>query len=127
MKKKQDDISEMMINGVRFVREDSIAAQTMANVDGLDYVIVRGDRSGVFAGYLESRDGREVTLIDCRRIWYWDGAASISQLAIDGTSAPDKCKFPAPVQKIEILDAIEVIPCTDGAMVSIKGVSIWQK
>lgn len=49
-------------------------------------VIVRGDRSGVFFGTLRERNGQEVVLADCRRLWYWDGAASISQLAVDGTT-----------------------------------------
>ena len=52
-------------------------------------VIVRGDRSGVFFGTLSRKEGKEVTLEKCRRIWYWDGAASISQLAVDGTVCPD--------------------------------------
>ena len=90
------------------------------------YVIVRGDRSGVFAGTLAAKDGQEVTLTDCRRIWYWDGAASISQLAVDGTSKPTKCKFPAPVAEIVILDAIEIIPCTENAQASIKAVRKWK-
>ena len=76
------------------------------------YVIVRGDRSGVFAGTLAARDGMEVQLTDCRRIWYWEGAASISQISIDGTSKPMNCKFPAPVAEITILYAIEITPCT---------------
>ena len=90
------------------------------------YVIVRGDSSGVFAGILAARECREVQLTDCRRIWYWDGAASISQLAIDGTSKPDGCKFPSPVEEITILDAIEVIPCTKKAEESIKAVREWK-
>mgnify|MGYP007038457128 FL=1 len=90
------------------------------------YVIVRGDRSGVFAGILTARDGQEVQLANCRRIWYWDGAASISQLAIDGTSKPDTCKFPAPVTEITILDVVEIIPCTEKAEMSIKAVREWK-
>lgn len=90
------------------------------------YVIVRGESSGVFAGTLADRDGREVQLTDCRRIWFWDGAASISQFSIDGTSRPENCKFPAPVGEITILDAIEIIPCTDKAEASIKAVREWK-
>ena len=89
-------------------------------------VIVRGDRSGVFFGTLVKREGREVELKDCRRIWYWEGAASISQLAVDGTLKPDYCKFTVAVDSIEILDAIEIIPCTDKAIKSIEGVKVWR-
>lgn len=89
-------------------------------------VIVRGDRSGVFLGTLEERNGQEVTLSNCRRIWYWDGAASISQLAVDGTSKPEECKFTVVVSEILILDAVEIIPCTDRAIKSIESVRIWK-
>lgn len=90
-------------------------------------VIVRGDRSGVFFGTLESRSGREVKLTNCRRLWYWDGAASISQLAVDGTVAPENCKFTIVVPEIEILDAIEVIKCTAAAIASIEAVEVWKR
>ena len=89
-------------------------------------VIVRGDRSGVEFGELVAQEGREVTLKNARRIWYWNGAASLSQLAKDGTSKPDSCKFTVFVDSITILDAIEIIPCTDKAIKSIEGVKEWR-
>ncbi len=90
-------------------------------------VIVRGDRSGVFFGTLEKRDGKEVLLTDCRRLWYWDGAASISQLAESGTTNPSECKFTVSVSNIIITDAIEVILCTAEAVSSIEGVRTWKR
>ena len=89
-------------------------------------VIVRGDKSGVFFGELVKKDNREVTMKNCRRIWYWDGAASISELAISGTKKPDNCKFTVPVENIVILDIIEIIPCTEKAISSIQGVEEWK-
>ena len=90
-------------------------------------VIIRGDRSGVFFGTITKKEGREVTLEKCRRLWYWDGAASISQLASDGTTRPSDCKFTVTVDRIVILDAIEIILCTDKAIKSIEGVSEWKR
>lgn len=90
-------------------------------------VIVRGDRSGVFYGTLADRNGQEVELTNCRRIWYWDGAASISQLAAEGTKEPDNCKFTVSVGEIVITDSIEIIPCTEEAINSIEGVRIWKR
>lgn len=90
-------------------------------------VIVRGDRSGVFFGTLAERNGREVKLKNCRRIWYWAGAASISQLAAEGTKCPNQCKFTMYVDEIEILDAIEIIPCSAKSIKSIEGVEIWKR
>lgn len=89
-------------------------------------VIIRGDRSGVFFGTITKKEGREVTLEKCRRLWYWDGAASISQLAAEGTVRPSECKFTVTVDRIVILDAIEIILCTDKAIKSIEAVSEWK-
>lgn len=90
------------------------------------YVIIRGDRSGVFAGTLKSKAGSEVELTDCRRLWYWAGAASISQLAVDGTARPGECKFTITVPSIFITDVIEIITCTEKAEASIKAVPEWK-
>lgn len=89
-------------------------------------VIVRGDRSGVFFGTLVEKDGKEVRLENARRIFYWDGAASISQLAVDGTSKPDNCEFTVSVESIEITDVIEIIGVTEKAIKSIENVRIWK-
>ena len=89
-------------------------------------VIIRGDRSGVFFGTLKEKEGREVKLTDCRRLWYWSGAASLSQLAVDGVTNPQNCKFTVTVSEIAILDAIEIIPCTIKAINSIESTREWR-
>ena len=91
------------------------------------YCIVRTYSAGVFAGFLESIDGKVGTVTAARRIWYWDGSASLSQLAVEGTSKPENCKFPCEVESVLLTEIIEVIPCTDKAIESIKGVAIWKK
>jgi hypothetical protein len=73
-----------------------------------------------------SRQGREVVMTNARRLWYWDGAASLSQLAMEGVSKPENCKFPIPVSKIILLEVIEIVPCTQKAIDSIAGVEIWK-
>lgn len=89
-------------------------------------VIIRGDRSGVQYGTLVAYKGSEVLLHNARRIWFWDGAASLSQLAKEGTKNPEGCKFTVYVDSIIILDAVEIIPCTDEAIKSIEGVKEWK-
>ena len=59
-----------------------------------DYVIVRTYSAGVFAGTLIKKEGNEVEMHNARRLWYWDGAASLSQLAEEGVKKPENCKFP---------------------------------
>lgn len=90
------------------------------------YVIVRTYSAGVFAGELERKSGQEVTLKNVRRLWKWEGAASLSQLAMEGTKSPNECKFPCEVDKIELLQAIEILEVTDMAKKSIKQVKIWE-
>ena len=90
------------------------------------YYIIRADRAGVFFGQIESRNGDEVTMKNVRRIWYWDGANSISQLAVDGTAKPNNCKFTVTVEQMTILGVIEIIPCTDKATKSIMAVREWR-
>ena len=90
------------------------------------YVIVRTQSAGVFAGNLLSRDGKEVILTDARRLWYWAGAASLSQMAVSGTSNPSACKFPVAVPRVELLEAIEILDVTPDAEKSIKAVPVWQ-
>jgi len=92
-----------------------------------NYYIIRTYSAGVHAGELVSREGREVRLKNSRRIWYWQGAASLSQLAMEGTSKPEGCKFPCEVEDILLLEAIEIIKCTEKAQESIKGVPVWSK
>lgn len=89
--------------------------------------MVRTYSAGVFLGTLKERNGKEVTLTDARRIWYWDGAASLSQLATTGTSKPKNCKFPAPVAEVFLTEAIEIIPATEAAIASIAAVPVWVK
>ena len=110
------NINEIEINGEKYVKEIRTNS---------DYKIVRTYSAGVFAGYLESRNGREVTLTNARRIWHWEGAATLSELAQQGTSNPKDCKFPAEVDRILLLEAIEILDVTEKAKKSIEEVKIW--
>ena len=97
----------------------------MANFIG-KYVIIRANGAGVFAGTLTEKNGNEVTLTNARRLWYWSGAASLSQLSQEGVSDPRNCKFPCPVSEITILNVIEIIPTTETAQKSIEEVKVWK-
>ena len=108
----------IVINGIEYVRRKILTE---------NYVIVRTYSAGVFAGNLMSRDGKEVVLNNARRIWYWKGAASLSQLAMEGTSDPTNCKFPCEVVEITLTEAIEIIRCTKKAEKSIREVPAWKR
>ena len=91
-----------------------------------EIVIVRADRAGVFFGTLAEKEGNEVKLTNCRRIWKWSGAASLSELAVNGVTKPGDCKFPVPVQSIIVEGVIEIIPCEQKAIESINAVPVWK-
>lgn len=91
------------------------------------YYIIRCDRAGVFAANIKERSGDEAVLTNCRRLWYWDGAASLSQLATDGVTAPRNCKFTVAVPEMTVLGVIEIIPCSNEAEKIIKAVPEWKR
>jgi hypothetical protein len=92
----------------------------------LPFVIVRTYSAGCFAGSLAGRAGKEVTLLDARRLWYWRGAASLSQLAQSGTTDPSSCKFPEPVSRVVLTEAIEILSVTPEARAVIQAVPVWR-
>lgn len=122
----EQNINELTINGVVYVAKNSIPNQQAESLGGMKYVIVRTHSAGVFAGYLAKRNGQEATIKKVRRIFYWDGAASLSQMAMEGVSKPQNCKFPCEVDNVDLTQVIEVLDCTEKARLSIKGVRIWQ-
>lgn len=113
------------INGIDYVRADEFKPMA-EQLDGKEYCMVRTYSAGVFAGYVAERNGKEATLKKARRIWYWDGAASLSQLATDGTNKPENCKFPCEVEEVILTEVIEIIPITEKAKKSIESVKVWE-
>jgi len=111
---------KITVDGVEYVRKD---LQTLSE----NYYIVRTHSAGVFAGEIKSRNGMEVVMKNARRLWYWDGAASLSQLAMEGTKAPENCKFPCEVAWVELTQVIEILPCTLEAQKSICEVEVWKR
>lgn len=109
-----------------YVADATERTQRMATKKGR-YVIVRTYSAGCFAGNLVSRKGKEVVLANARRLWHWDGAASLSELAQRGTSKPRNCMFPVAMDRVELTEAIEVIDVTKAAEKSIKGVPVWTR
>lgn len=126
MKKDTVDLKEIVISGVKYVAEGS-PKEKATELGGMKYVIARTYSAGVFAGYLASREGKEATLKNARRLWYWSGAASLSQLSMEGTSKPDECKFPCEVMSVDLTEVIEVLDVTEVARISITSVPVWQQ
>ena len=122
----KDYPNTMKVDDIEYIRADKVKTKAK-DYDGMPYVIVRTYSAGVHFGFLKKREGKEVTLINSRRVWYWNGAASLSQLAMEGTSLPNDCKFPCIVKEIILTEAIEIIPLTEKAKNNLYGVPIWKK
>lgn len=132
--KMKTETNEIEINGVKYIPKSSVKQTAMADPSkGLKLVLIRSYASGVHVGYLKSRKdllaGLSVTLVQTRRIWYWDGACSLSQLATDGiaSGSESKCKFSVTIPAIEVTQVVEIIPVAAKAEQSIKSIPEWKK
>ena len=121
--------NEIEVKGKKYVLKDSIRTKLPAkNKKGLTYCIVRTYSAGVFAGYFDKNTkGKEGIVYNARRLWYWDGANSLSELANEGTAKPTTCKFPAEVEEVILKEIIEVLPCSEKARLNIANVKIWSQ
>ncbi len=114
---------KIVVNGINYVREGM--GTTAEKLDGLRYCVVRTYSAGVFCGYVKERNGQEAVVLSARRLHYWDGAASLSQLSQEGVTKPENCRFPMEVPSVELIQVVEVIECSEKARLNIAGVPVW--
>lgn len=118
---------EIVIDGVIYVPKGSeVSTEPAQKLDGLKYCIVRTYSAGVFAGYVKEQNGKEATVLQARRLHYWDGAASLSQLSQEGVTKPQNCRFPVEMPTVSLTEVIEVIECSEAARLNIAAVPIWK-
>jgi len=117
-------IDEIEINGVVYVPKGTELKTAKGD---FPICMVRTYSAGVFYGELKERNGKEATIMNARRVWYWTGAASLSQLAQSGTSNPGGCKFPQAVTEVILTEVIEIIPVTNAALITLNSVPIWKQ
>ena len=118
------------INGKTYVLQSSIKTTTPVKINkkGLSYCVIRTYSAGVFSGWIDRQiKGQEATIYDSRRLWYWKGANSLSQLANDGVANPTECQFAQVVLETDLKQIIEVIPISEKGKKSIDEVKVWQK
>lgn len=120
----------IMIEDQKYVRADSISEEAQ-KVDGMQYCVIRSYGAGVFCGYVKTKlveaNGINVDLVNSRRIYYWSGACSLSQLAIDGLTDIGNSKIAMVVPIQTVANVIEIIPMTEKAAKQIQGAEVWKK
>ena len=89
------------------------------------YVIVRSDKAGVFFGILVEKNGEELTMTNVRKIYYWSGANTVEDLAVNGVKNPQNCKITRPVNNLVLKTFDQIIVCEEAAINNLKNVSIW--
>ncbi len=88
---------------------------------GWPYVVIRTFSAGVHVGELvkQSASGKRVTLLSARRIWRWTGANTLSEVSLHGVGEGSRVSEVVP--RIELTEAIEIIPCSPEAEQSLRG------
>ena len=86
-------------------------------------VVVRSVNAGVYFGTLEEIEGSAVRLSSVRNIWSWEGAACLAQLAEEGVRGG---KVSQEVKELLILDACEILPLSEVALISLNRIPAWR-
>lgn len=117
------------IDETEYVRKDSISRKAEKS-DGMERCIIRSYGAGVFLGYVAEQkselNGVNIILKQAKRIHYWDGACSLTQLALEGTKVPQNCRITESVESQFIANVIEIIPVTSKASKNLDEVKIWK-
>jgi hypothetical protein len=128
MKKVEVGVNSVFIAGVEYVPKQE-SQKLSVNTDGLPYVIIRTYSAGVHIGYLQSKEytpsGIVVKLVKTRRVYSWAGAMTLSQLALDGSSKPEKCQITVEIPENELV-AIEIMPVTEKSFNSLNSIAEWK-
>lgn len=89
--------------------------------------LIRCDRAGVFYAEITSRNGSTYTLANCRRVHGWDGACSLSQLAVEGCTRTDgNNRWSIVVPSMTVLGVIEEIPVLPETAKKLDAMPIWK-
>lgn len=126
----ETDKTEIELEGVKYVRKDSIKEENFKKTDGMTYCIFRGHECGVHAGYLEKYNmfgsPNAFKVMNARRLWRWDSKFTLTELANNGIRKIENCKFSEPsVNPVILLDVYEVLPCTEASAESLEKVEAY--
>ena len=105
-------VLEMLLNGEGKTEAKEIVKDSWDYTDHPmigKYCVIRTYSAGVHIGTLKAVKGSEIILSDARRIFYWNGAFTLSELSVNGVS--ENSKLSIPVEEIKLTE-IEILPCT---------------
>ena len=118
----------VIVDGQKYIRSDLQEKENTLN--GLERCVIRSYGAGVFVGYVKEKkaelNGVNVTLLKSKRIYYWDGACSLTQLAMEGVKKPENCKITEAIDEQFIADVVEILPLYKNASKNIDEVKVWK-
>ena len=116
------------IDDVKYIRADSAYKLAAESTTGMRYCVIRTYSAGVHIGYVKefgTKHPQYAKLINSRRLHYWSGAASLSQVAMEGVDKSSRIAMEIPEN--ELTDVIEVIPCSPAAKKFFVSAPSWKK
>jgi hypothetical protein len=101
-----------------------------AMVKQAEYVIVRGSKSGVNVGEFAGIKGGLVRLKNSRRIWSWDGAAELNEIAVYGCNPErregSRISVVIETKDIPLQDVGEIIVCQKAGEEWLRNAPEWR-
>ena len=88
--------------------------------------IIRTDRFGVYFAEVVEQTATTIRLKNAKNIHYWEGAASVLQLATDPSKLKSNTRITVSVDELTITDTYMVIPCTEIAEKTLKEFPVWK-
>jgi Domain of unknown function (DUF6948) len=107
---------------IQIISDDS---KEIKRIKVSNVTLVRTISAGVHFGIVKKHKGKEVTLVNARRLWFWSGACSLSQVAVDGVNLSES-KISVTVPEIILTEAIELISMTDAASKQMMEAEPWK-
>lgn len=83
------------------------------------YVVIRTYSAGVHIGVLKSHDSSLATLTDARRIWSWNKANTLHEVANNGVG--EGSRVSESVSEIVVNGVIEIIATTSSGEAALRG------
>lgn len=102
---------------------------TKSIFDPKKWYIIRADKAGVFMGKISFIENDKMGINSIRRLYYWSGALDTTQLAKNGVTKPNSCKFSEQLSETDlsvVTNIIEYHPMTEAAVKSLNGVPVWK-
>ena len=108
----------IIIDGKEFVEKSSVSTKQVKSKAGKKLCIIRTYSAGVWLGYVDYKkaDFFNCEVLEATRIWKWNGAFTLSALAVEGTTDIENCRFAVEVPELKLNRAIEFIPVSKKAL-----------